>query len=95
LCRSQAIISGSFLYGGGWLVQGSSGGKNAAYRRTMEIIEENKPYFAALRLVRLFLIFIFSRFGAETPLFIIHIKLLFFQKFFYQKNILVKNSYKL
>jgi hypothetical protein len=71
LCRSQAIISGSFLYGGGWLVQGSSGGKNAAYRRTMEIIEENKPYFAALRLVRLFFNFYFFEIWSRSKIFFI------------------------
>ncbi|CAD5234376.1 unnamed protein product [Bursaphelenchus xylophilus] len=38
--------SGQSIYSGdGWMVTGSSGGKNAALRRTMEIIEEQKYRF--------------------------------------------------
>ncbi|KAL7072567.1 hypothetical protein ACQ4LE_008044 [Meloidogyne hapla] len=40
------LTSGSSLYANGWLVRGSSGGKNAALRRTMQIIEEQKYRFA-------------------------------------------------
>uniref|UniRef100_A0A183BJS4 Peptidase_M48 domain-containing protein n=1 Tax=Globodera pallida TaxID=36090 RepID=A0A183BJS4_GLOPA len=43
---TTAFTSGSSFYAGGWLVRGSSGGKNAALRRTMEIIEEQKYRFA-------------------------------------------------
>lgn len=43
---SNKIVSGSSIYSvGGWMVSGSSGGKNAALRRTMEIIEEQKYRF--------------------------------------------------
>ncbi|CAD5229417.1 unnamed protein product [Bursaphelenchus okinawaensis] len=43
---SSTIISGQSIYSGdGWMVTGSSGGKNAALRRTMEIIEEQKYRF--------------------------------------------------
>ncbi|KAI6192021.1 hypothetical protein M3Y97_00290900 [Aphelenchoides bicaudatus] len=43
---SNKIVSGSSIYSGeGWMVSGSTGGKNAALRRTMEIIEEQKYRF--------------------------------------------------
>ncbi|KAI1697076.1 hypothetical protein DdX_18714 [Ditylenchus destructor] len=45
---SSTITSGSSIYGSGdgWMVSGSTGGKNAALRRTLEIIEEQKFRFA-------------------------------------------------
>uniref|UniRef100_A0A915E827 DUF8077 domain-containing protein n=1 Tax=Ditylenchus dipsaci TaxID=166011 RepID=A0A915E827_9BILA len=44
---SSTITSGSSIYSGdGWMVSGSTGGKNAALRRTLEIIEEQKFRFA-------------------------------------------------
>uniref|UniRef100_A0A914CU60 DUF8077 domain-containing protein n=1 Tax=Acrobeloides nanus TaxID=290746 RepID=A0A914CU60_9BILA len=39
---SSTISSSTYAGGEGWSVSGSTGGKNAAYRRTLEIIEEQR-----------------------------------------------------
>ncbi|KAH7697428.1 Protein R02E4.2 [Aphelenchoides avenae] len=43
-CWVSALVSSSYGMGG-WSVTGSKGGKNAALKRTMEIIEEQKVWF--------------------------------------------------